>query len=1199
MAKYRNVTTDFSGGLVTDHILGRVDIERLQKSAKPFTNFFPTLQGPALYRDGFRHVGSADDTETFSIAMSLSDGRSYRVVVSHLKITIYNSDGLQLTQLDAPYKASELDEIRWSSETDILYLCHGRHVPRTLTVDVQYQTSVLLPSDYLTVQGGVDGLESIDGFTLLADAIYELGDDSWSLNEVDFTSHPYLTTDLSGNVLSLSNRQEYIRLESSFATDFDWIVNGTPSGDGTTAQTDWYVEYYVNNQWALGKVVNSTTDPDIPDPTGSVVYVDPVDSVVNIEDEACRLTVADRTDVRVATDSTHDYYKFESVKEDSVTVRATSLVFSPNQINSYLRAGGERLSLDTVTPLDDRTRWYKIKEHLGTSDYPVEFIRGVDADDSIEYRSGSVYRSYADDSFKVYSIGDGEAGTTTQTTAIVTSAGSRDFAFSYTFKTTFTADADTTIGNLSTQKQFDVIDCYHSSDVAPNNIPEIVENSVAYSGGATPDGNLITPSGIISVFDVVTDPEGIASHEGTLTASKTLFTTSDLGRFIFAKLGVEYVTMKVTAITNANQVTVNILSSIPKNRLTGKIENNGVFRSFRLGAWYENNYPESVAFFEQRRVYAGSYDSPNYVWMSKNEDDTDFRTAEDDGDVLDTTGISYPLSNVNATIRWLAPAKALTIGTDNGIYKLTANEYTAAISPKNIRIELEDPEGAKTPPTFVGSAVFFADLSGARLLEFVYDVNVQATNTNDITKLVYPIFLNDPIIRIEYAHTPQPRIWCLTVSGDVYCLTHHKKEDFYAWSKLEVAGEVKDICVLRKGYLDVGEDQLWITVKNGDRYDYEVMAPYYRDVTDDRDVKSGALFLDSHIRFPATGSAVSTTTTTTTTTTTPAVNSNTYTPFSGSWSFSGLSTRNEIGSDGVELVNSTGTYGTATIDLSTPIPSGTTVNITSTVLEKTGTWQWEFLTSGTFSGGLEASPDFGLGANVTGDDTVTTTAEATQIRIRAINDGTLKISNIAVTSGELTPEETTTEETTTATGVSDTLDVSARYSEGDIVRVVTDGVDRGEFTVGASGLVDVTGFPKDDHVLVGISYTGFIGLTVNTWATQMGSSYGGDSRVISVRPYVYNSVGYSIGIDDKYEYVSFNKETPEALLEEESTYLLKEDGGLLLEGIDKVDRFYTGFGKELPVRGSLFGVDKVPTIKHDRPYPLTLVSLVVKTDFNP
>ena len=1057
MAKYRNVTTDFSGGLVTDHILGRVDIERLQKSAKPFTNFFPSLQGPALFRDGFRYAGAADDEKTFSIGMSLSDGRSYRVVLSDLKLTVYDSNGVQLDQLDAPYTASELSDVRWSSETDILYLCHGRHAPRTLTVDVQFQTSNLLPSDYLTlevdvgggvIETGVDGLSSTEAagaaephLSLLADAVYDLGDDSWSLDLVDFTSHPYLTTDLSGTVLSLTNRQEYVRLESNYSTDFDSIVFDTPSGDSNTSQTDWFVEYYVNNQWSLGRVVNSSVS-SAPDPTSEVLYVDPVDSVVNIEDESARLSIADRTTAAVAVDAELDYYKFEGVQSDSVHVRATSLVFSPNQVNSYVRTGGERLSLDIVTPKDSRTRWYKIKEHLGTQDQPIDFIQGAGANSALKYNSGSVYRAYSPESFEVLSTGG--TGVSQVATAQVAAAGNRVFAFNYTFNG-FTSSDAIKVGNLSTQKQFDVVDCYHSTDSAPNNLPEIVQNTVTYvSGTLTPNGNLVTPVGVISVFDVVTDPTGIASHRGTLSASKALYTTDDLGRFIFAKLGTSYVTMKINSVTNANQVTVDILSSIPKNKLTGKIESNGVFRSFRLGAWFANNYPQAVAFFEQRRVFAGSYDSPNYVWMSKTEDDTDFRTAEDDGDVLDTTGVSYPLSNVNATIRWLAPAKALTIGTDNGIYKLTANEFTAAVSPKNIRIELEDPEGAKTPPTFVGSAVFFADISGARLLEFVYDVNVQATNTNDITKLVYPVFLNDPIIRIEYAHTPQPRIWCLTVSGKIYCLTHHKKEDFYAWSKMEVAGDVKDICVLRKGYLEAGEDQLWITVKNGARYDYEVMAPFYRDVLDSEDLKSGALFLDSHIRFPPSGTAV------------------------------------------------------------TPV-----------------------------------------------------------------------------------------------TPVSNSLDLSVRYAEGDVVRVVTDGVDRGDFTVGLNGFLDVTGLPKEDHVLVGIRYTGLIGLTINTWATQLGSSYGGDSRVISVRPYVYNSVGYSIGIDDKFEYVSFNKETPEALLEEESTYLLKEDGGLLLEGVDRVDRFYTGFGKELPVRGSLFGTDKVPTIKHDLPYPLTIVSLVVKTDFNP
>ena len=1057
MAKYRNVTTDFSGGLVTDHILGRVDIERLQKSAKPFTNFFPTLQGPALFRDGFRHSGSADADNTKSIAMSLSDGRSYRIVLSDLKLTVYNSDGLQLSQIDAPYRLNELEEIRWSSETDILYICHGRHAPRTLTVNVQYQTSTLLPSDHATVvHGGVTGATGLSSTEtvaaeiaihgvnrpLLADAIYELGDDSWSLNEVEFTSHPFLNTDTSDTVLSLGPRQEFIRLESSDSSEFDWIVNGTPSGDGTTEQTDWYVEYYVSNQWSLGKVVNASTNSLIPNPTGSVVYVDPVDSVVNIQDTACRLSVADRTDAKAkvtaadgtVTYTTHDYYKFESVKPNSVNVRSSTLVFSPNQINSYLRAGGERLSLDIVTPLDLRTRWYKIKEHLGTSDYPVEFISGSGADEPLEYTSGSVYRAYSSEGFTVLS---GAGANTTQTaTSQVLAAGNRVFAFNYSFSG-FAADAATHVGNLSTQKQFDVVDCYHSTD----GVPEIVENSAAYTASATPNGNLIATGGVISVFDVVTDPTGIASHTATLSASKTLFAPADLGRFIFAKLGTNFVTLRITAVGGVNSATVDILSSVPKNQLTGKIENNGVFGSFRMGAWYANNQPQSVAFFEQRRVYAGSYDSPNYVWMSKNEDDTDFRTAEYDGDVLDTTGLSYPLSNVSATIRWLASSKALTIGTDNGIYKLTANEFTAAVSPKNIRIELEDPEGAKTPPVAVGSAVFFADISGGRLLEFVHDVNVQSTNTNDITKLIYPTFLNDPIIRIEYAHTPQPRIWCLTKGGKIYCLTYHKKEDFYAWSKIECAGEIKDICVLRKGYLADGEDQLWITIKNGNRYDYEVLSPYYRDEVDSAELKNKSLFLDSHIRFPASGAATA--------------------------------------------------------------------------------------------------------------------------------------------------------------AIADSLDVSDRYFEGDTVRVVTDGVDRGNVTVGASGIVDVTGYPKTNHVLIGVSYTGLLGLTINTWATQLGSSYGGDSRVISVRPYVYNSVGYSIGVDDKFEYVGFNFVGPEAVLEEESTYLLNEDGSIILNGVDSLDKFYTGFGKDLPVRGSLFGVDKVPTIKHDRPYPLTLVSLVVKTDFNP
>lgn len=1038
MAKYRNVTTDFSGGLVTDHILGRVDIERLQKSAKPFTNFFPSLQGPAIFRDGFKFSQLADANKTVSIPVTLSDGRAYRVVLSELQLTVYNSSGTQLTQVAAPYRLNELDDVRWATETDILYLVHGRHAPRTLTVDVQFQLARLLPSDYLTAP--YDGLESSDGDTLFADAQYDLGDDSWSLNEVEFTSPPFLDVDVSDNVLALSNNQEYVRLESSYGAEFDWIVNAASPAE----QLTWYVEYFVNDQWSVGRVLNSTVDANIPDPTTSVVYVDPVDSVVNINDSSAKLSVADRSASFVATNPNAAFYQFDGLEAGEVNVRADALVFSPNQVNSWIRVGGERISQNVIEPKDTKNRWYKIKEYKGVSTHPVDYFRGVDSDIETKYISGSVYKSYADDTFTVYSLNDPSSSQVA--TSKVSSTGNRVFGFDNSFAphnggSTFTADAETTIGNLSTAVEQDTLEVYTSADATPNNIPEIVQEPVAWSAGATADGNLISPVGRIDVFDNITDPDKKAQHTATLTSSTGSFTLEDVGRFIFMKLGENWLTVKIIGFTTSFQVTIDVRGTIPKSKLTGKIANEGVASSFRMGAWYTNNYPATVTEYEQRRVYGGSYESPNFVWMSKNGDQTDFRTAESDGDVLDTTGISYPLGNVNATIRWLGSAKALTIGTDNGIYKLSPNDFAAAVSPTNIRIELEDPEGGLKQATFVGSAVFFPDVSGGRLLEFVYDAQVQASNTNDVSKLVYPTFLNDPIIRIDYSHTPQPRIWCLTSKGFLYCLTHHKKEDFYAWSKIDTEGEVTDMCVLRKGFQDTGEDQLWVTIKHGSKYAYEVLTEAHRD-EDSTDLKENAHFLDSYIRFPEDGVA-------------------------------------------------------------------------------------------------------------TAEDPI-----------------------------------------------ANSLDVSARYDEGDVVRIVSDGVDRGDFTVGAGGLIDVTNTLKTSYVLIGKPYVGFIGLTINTWATARGTSYGAEARVVSMRPYVYKSVGYSVGIDDKYEYVEFDRSTPEALMEEESTYLLKEDGTKILDGPDRKDKLYTGFGRELPVRGSLFGVDKVPTIKHDKPYPLTVVSLVVKTDFN-
>jgi hypothetical protein len=95
------------------------------------------------------------------------------------------------------------------------------------------------------------------------------------------------------------------------------------------------------------------------------------------------------------------------------------------------------------------------------------------------------------------------------------------------------------------------------------------------------------------------------------------------------------------------------------------------------------------------------------------------------------------------------------------------------------------------------------------------------------------------------------------------------------------------------------------------------------------------------------------------------------------------------------------------------------------------------------------------------------------------------------------------------------------------------------------------------------------------WDGSNKPSYGSDNiRVVSARPFLIDSVKYSIGVD------SMEQRTVGA-----TTYNY---------GVDT----FTGFDKEIPIPGSQFGVDKVPTIKQTEPYPLTIASITLKSDLS-
>lgn len=815
MARYSNVQTDFSGGLISDYILGRLDIKRVANSARTFKNFFPSLQGPAVYRTGFKYSNELTslDEKSVSIDLVVATDKAYRVVFGNQTVSVYNSGGELLDTLSSPYSNAELSDLRFSSETDALYITHGSYYPKKLSADIVFVSTTLQADN----NGVIETLESSDLLTLNANIEIQ-GDTNWTLEDMDIKVEPFLETDQSETKYSISQNERYVKLTTT-GTDFAPIASV-----GSPAWLDYYVEYNIGDEKFLGKVVDAATSTNytLANPTSQEVFVSPVDTVLDIEDAGAQLFLLDNHETAGDTESIA-ILEQEGVKQNEIELRSDTTIFNSGQVGAWVRVADDRRSNEVaVGNLRTNVRWVQISEHVGTEDHPVEFFRGATAFNNNKYQSGSIYKTLSTQA-GYYSMGPNVNGNVVVVVGIQQSFGNRTIPFNTTLSTVptpltaVTGAATSVVANLSTAKQFDVCQCYNTNKVEQGT-------------------NLIIPT---TLSQLTIEP---IANDVTVSTDKTAFANEDIGRNISGELPSGNVYLKIVRFIDQTRVVAELKNSVPRDKRTLGFENEGRFESVKLGAWFVNNYPRTTSKYEQRRIFGGTYNAGNVIYFSRSDDDQSFQPTQDDGTVLDTDAITYNISNTTASIRWLSSGRDLVIGTSGGIYRVVPNQYQSSISPKTIRIELTEEEPCEDQAEIVGSSVFYPDQSGTRLMEYKFDLNIQNSSSNDVSKLIYPTFLTDPIARVAYQHTPQPRIWVLTTSGKLYCLSYHRQEEFYAWSQQETDGVVKDISILHKSS-DTNLDQLWIIIERNGRLFTESLSE-----TDPVQLTEYTM-LDSHIKI--------------------------------------------------------------------------------------------------------------------------------------------------------------------------------------------------------------------------------------------------------------------------------------------------------------------------------------------------------------
>ena len=129
----------FTGGVITEKMFGRVELEQYQDSVSKLLNFKVLPHGGIARRSGTRYVcGVKDSTKVVRIIpFEFSADESYAVEVGPLYFRFVRNgsqvmSGGSPVELAHPYLEAELFQIKFVQSADVMWIVHKNHRPRKL-----------------------------------------------------------------------------------------------------------------------------------------------------------------------------------------------------------------------------------------------------------------------------------------------------------------------------------------------------------------------------------------------------------------------------------------------------------------------------------------------------------------------------------------------------------------------------------------------------------------------------------------------------------------------------------------------------------------------------------------------------------------------------------------------------------------------------------------------------------------------------------------------------------------------------------------------------------------------------------------------------------------------------------------------------------------------------------------------------------
>lgn len=218
-------------------------------------------------------------------------------------------------------------------------------------------------------------------------------------------------------------------------------------------------------------------------------------------------------------------------------------------------------------------------------------------------------------------------------------------------------------------------------------------------------------------------------------------------------------------------------------------------------------FPSCVAYFQERRVYAGSNNQPDTYWMSQPGTFTNFdsRIPSVAGDAITGTPWSQQVNGIQAMVPMPG---GLVVLTGLGAWQVTGSGGSSlnpqAITPSSQQAQPQAYNGCSptVPPITINYDILYVQAKGSIVRDLSYNFFVNIYTGTDLTILSSHLFTGFKILEWAWAEEPYKIVWCVRDDGTLLSLTYLKEQEIYAWARHDTQGSFISVCTVTEPPVD-------------------------------------------------------------------------------------------------------------------------------------------------------------------------------------------------------------------------------------------------------------------------------------------------------------------------------------------------------------------------------------------------------------